>query len=169
MVGFWILFRSFPHKVCPFECSGYVSEIRKKDWKICHPFSLEGDRNESGKQTSFLPPLDVPKFRWWRCQNCLTEVAAKDYGTLFNCCSTKCRSNSTCSHVDSAAVLSGFQQVPKLVHNGRPVEANNSTKLSNDDHLLLCSDKKEKKAEVAHSIIKGTTQSSSFLMQYLIH
>jgi hypothetical protein len=154
------------------KCSGYVSEIRKKDWKIGHPFSLEGDRNDQPQeQTSFLPPLDVPKFRWWRCQNCLSEVAAKDNGTVFKCCSTKCRSNSTCSHVggSAAVLLSGFQQVPKLVQNGRPVLEANNSKLSNDDHLLLCSDKKNKKAEVAQGTIKGTTQSSSVLMQYLVH
>lgn len=60
-----------------FSIRGYVAEIRKKDWKRCYPFSLEGDQTESEEQTSFLPPLDVPKFRWWRCQNCLREVASK--------------------------------------------------------------------------------------------
>lgn len=143
-----------------FSIRGYVSEIRKKDWKICCPFSLEGDRTESEEQPSFLPPLDVPKCRWWRCQNCLREVAgkgaAKDYGTLINC-SSKCRSNSTCSHVSSlgsaAVLLPGFQQAPKLVLDGRSVDANTSTKLSNDNHILLCSDDKENKAELANTFI----------------
>ena len=153
-----------------------MSEIRKKDWKICCPFSLEGDRTESEEQPSFLPPLDVPKCRWWRCQNCLHEVAgkvaAKDYGTLINC-STKCRSNSTCSHVSSlgsaAVLLPGFQQAPKLVLDGRSVDANTSTKLSNDNHILLCSDNKENKAELANNTFIGTLNSSSVLLKYLIH
>ncbi|XP_023914131.1 protein EMBRYONIC FLOWER 1 [Quercus suber] len=146
-----------------FSIRGYVAEIHKKDWKRCYPFSLEGDQTESEEQTSFLPPLDVPKFRWWRCQNCLREVAskgaAKDDGTVLNCCSTKCRSNSTCSHVSSlgsaAVLLPGFQQAPKQVLDGRSVDANTSTKLSNDNHLLLCSDKKEKKVELANNTFIG--------------
>lgn len=156
--------------MCPFEFSGYVSEIRKKDWKICCPFSLEVDQTESEEQTSFLPPLEVPKFRWWHCQNCLNKVAAraaaKDYGKLFNSCGTKCGSNSNCSHVASAAMLlPGFQQAPKPVLGGKTsVVANTSTKPSNDNHLLLCSDKKQKKVEVVHGTIIGTLQSILFLL-----
>ncbi|KAF5456502.1 hypothetical protein F2P56_025977 [Juglans regia] len=142
-----------------FSIRGYVSEIRKKDWKICCPFSLEVDQTESEEQTSFLPHLEVPKFRWWHCQNCLNKVAAraaaKDYGTLFNCCGTKCGSNSNCSHVASAAMLlPGFQQAPKpVLGETTSVVANTSTILSNDNQLLLCSDKKQKKVEVAHGTI----------------
>lgn len=176
-VGFWIFFTSFPYKIRAFRCSGYVAEIRKKDWKRCYPFSLEGDQTETEEQTSFLPPLDVPKFRWWRCQNCLREVAskgaAKDNGTVLNCCSTKFRSNSTCSHVSSlgsaAVLLPGFQQAPKLVLDGRSIDANTSTKLSNDNHLLLCSDKKEKKVELANNTFIGTLQSSSVLLKFIYY
>lgn len=31
------------------------------------PFPLEGDD---------LPPLDIPRFRWWKCSNCILEVGA---------------------------------------------------------------------------------------------
>lgn len=137
-----------------FSIRAYVSEIRKKDWKKCYPFSLEGDQEDFEKQKSFLPSLDVPKFRWWRCQNCLSEVAAKDDGTLFNHCNTTYQSNSSCSHVVSQVLPSGVQAT-KPVLDGRPVETNMSTKLTNDNHLLLGSDMKEKKAEVANDTIIG--------------
>lgn len=132
---------------------------------MCCPFSLDVDQTKSEEQRSFLPSLEVPKFRWWHCQNCLNDVAARGpakdlYGTLINCFATKCSSNNNCSHVASAAVLlPGFQQDPKPV-----LVANTSAKVSNNNHLLSCSDKKKKKVEVAHGTIDGTLQSILFLL-----
>lgn len=154
---------SFPYEKLSFECSGYVSKVRKKYWKICCPFYLEVDRNESEEHTSFLPPLDAPKFRWWHCQNCLREFAAKDCGTLFNCCSTQCGSSSGCLHVGSAAVfLPGFKKTPKPVLSETSADANTSSKLNNDNRLLFCNDKKENNVEVAQNTLIGTLQSILF-------
>ncbi|XP_029127804.1 protein EMBRYONIC FLOWER 1 [Cajanus cajan] len=76
-----------------FSIRGYVSEIRKKDWKICWPFPV----HESDKQSSLLP-LDVPKYSCQRCHKSPQETAAKDIQkddqTDFGCYSTGCRSGS---------------------------------------------------------------------------
>ncbi|KAG2691829.1 hypothetical protein I3760_08G024900 [Carya illinoinensis] len=139
-----------------FSIRGYVSKVRKKYWKICCPFYLEVDRTESEEETSFLPPLDAPKFRWWRCQSCLSEFAAKDCGTLFNCCSTQCGSSSGCLHVGSAAVfLPGFQKTPNPVLSETSADAKTSTKLNDDNRLLFCNDKKENNVEVAQNTFIG--------------
>ncbi|MCD7447831.1 hypothetical protein HAX54_035309 [Datura stramonium] len=44
--------------------------MRNKDMKICSPFG------SSRKPEEQLPPLDVPKFKWWRCDKCLQEIGA---------------------------------------------------------------------------------------------
>ncbi|KAL5976863.1 hypothetical protein ACLOJK_021198 [Asimina triloba] len=57
-------------KCSHFSIRGYVAEIRRRDWKISWPFSppdKEGDH-------TWLPPLHVTEFRWWKCQNCLRTV-----------------------------------------------------------------------------------------------
>ncbi|GER32523.1 protein EMBRYONIC FLOWER 1 [Striga asiatica] len=53
-----------------FSIRGFVSEMRKRDRKKCNPFASEGESNNSGMD---LPPLSVPKFRWWQCPNCVPE------------------------------------------------------------------------------------------------
>ncbi|KAF5932082.1 hypothetical protein HYC85_028253 [Camellia sinensis] len=54
-----------------FSIRAYVAEICRKDWKICWPFSSLDDNQESKKLADMLPPLHVPEFRWWDCQNCV--------------------------------------------------------------------------------------------------
>ncbi|KAK7282995.1 hypothetical protein RIF29_12169 [Crotalaria pallida] len=80
-----------------FSIRGYVSEIRKKDWKTCWPFSVD----ESAEQPS-LPPLDFAKYRCQCCQNCPQESAGKDIDkddqTAFVCCTTQCRSDTNCNN-----------------------------------------------------------------------
>ncbi|KAK6129687.1 hypothetical protein DH2020_036553 [Rehmannia glutinosa] len=47
--------------------------MRKKDRKMCLPFaSKDGSDNDDDKD---LPPLSVPKFRWWQCPNCVPDIA----------------------------------------------------------------------------------------------
>ncbi|MCD7447827.1 hypothetical protein HAX54_035305 [Datura stramonium] len=53
-----------------FSIRGYVAEMRNKDMKICSPFG------SSRKPEEQLPPLDVPKFKWWLCDKCLQEIGA---------------------------------------------------------------------------------------------
>ncbi|MCD9644137.1 hypothetical protein HAX54_032123 [Datura stramonium] len=51
-----------------FSIHGYVSEMKNKDMKICSPFGSSSNPEEQ------LPPLDVPKFKWWRCDKCFQEI-----------------------------------------------------------------------------------------------
>ncbi|XAR69303.1 hypothetical protein NMG60_11000839 [Bertholletia excelsa] len=59
-----------------FSMRGYVAEMRKKDMSICVPFSFDGNQNKLEEQIKILPPLDVAKFRYWRCPSCLHEIGA---------------------------------------------------------------------------------------------
>ncbi|KAG8487693.1 hypothetical protein CXB51_018076 [Gossypium anomalum] len=60
-----------------FSIRGYASEMRGKDWKKSWPFALDGGQNIFKEQNCKLPPLLVPKFRWWCCQNCLRDTGAE--------------------------------------------------------------------------------------------
>ncbi|KAK9273954.1 hypothetical protein L1049_018766 [Liquidambar formosana] len=153
-----------------FSIRGYVAEIRKKDRKICWPFSIAGKHNKLDEQICTLPPLDVTKFRWWRCQNCLHEIdaegTAKEIGMVPNCCNTGCNSTGTCSHMsshhDAAMLPSDFQQASKLDSNvGRKADANTSAYVDSDPYLPSCNDKKEKKAEVVWTTIMGHENGSN--------
>ncbi|XP_059642081.1 uncharacterized protein LOC132284039 [Cornus florida] len=65
-------------KCSHFSIRAYVAEIRRKDWKISWPFSSVGDGEEQKEQADMLPPLHIPEFRWWGCQNCLRSSGATD-------------------------------------------------------------------------------------------
>ncbi|KAK7351477.1 hypothetical protein VNO77_10974 [Canavalia gladiata] len=132
-----------------FSIRGYVSEIRKKDWKICWPFPV----HESDRQPS-LPPLDVPKYRCRCCQNSLQEIASKDIQKDdqkdFDCCSTGCGSGTNCSN---AALKSGIQQDSMLdTLERRDIDLNTNLSCVND--CLPISNEKDKKAAVVHSRIE---------------
>lgn len=49
--------------------------MRKKNWKTCLPFELEGDNDVD--VVNNLPPLFVPSFRWWQCPTCVPENKAQ--------------------------------------------------------------------------------------------
>lgn len=55
-------------------CSGFVAGMRKKDWRTCLPFASEGNDVDL---VDNLPPLFVPRFRWWQCSNCIPNVETK--------------------------------------------------------------------------------------------
>lgn len=126
-----------------FSIREYVSEIRKKDWKLCWPFPID----ESDKQPSF-PPLDVPKHRCCRSPNYEQENAAKDIPkdiqTDFNRVSTGCRSDTNCSN---AALKPCIQKDPIsdiIVRRDIDLNAN----LNSVDCFLPITIEKEKKARV---------------------
>lgn len=48
-----------------FESSQYVFDMRQKDRSICLPFDSDGDSEQ------LLPPMVVPKYKYWLCENCL--------------------------------------------------------------------------------------------------
>ncbi|XP_010668151.1 protein EMBRYONIC FLOWER 1 isoform X2 [Beta vulgaris subsp. vulgaris] len=62
----------FTVKCNHFSIRGYVSEVRKKDPKICYPFPL---KDASEPLSIELPPMVVPKFRWWQCISCVPEAS----------------------------------------------------------------------------------------------
>ncbi|XP_031256628.1 protein EMBRYONIC FLOWER 1 isoform X2 [Pistacia vera] len=145
-----------------FSIRGYVSEIRKKNWKNCWPFALDDNHHKFEEQACTLPPLPVSKFRWWRCQNCLQEIGAESIkynnGNAFNYCSSaRFKSGGTCSHTSSLAPVQqlDFHQGPKLnILDRTIVDASTATNLNDDDfHPSSCTDKKEKKSESADNPI----------------
>lgn len=118
-----------------FSIRGYVSEVRKRDWKRCWPFALNGNHDNSDGQTSNLPPLTVPKFRWWQCQNCHQEITA----------------DGTASDIDVQEA-----QSPNTIEERNKVDSNAPAVLHRSCcHPSSCSDKKERKAEPAKIPVTG--------------
>lgn len=160
------------------KCSGYVSEMRRKNWKMCWPFASESELNNFEEQASMLPHLNVPKFKWWHCQNCLQEIGSrgieKDRLDL-NSCSVGFKSNTTNSQMPSfdntAILLSDYQQAQRSnIVEERIVDATNVN--SNMHHPSSRSDKKEEKVEVAATTSKGkytSSQSRFYWILYLLH
>jgi len=59
-----------------FSIRGYVATIRKLDRNTCWPFPqhlLETRLKEAGNMA--LPPLEIPDYRWWNCENCLRDIS----------------------------------------------------------------------------------------------
>ncbi|GLT85423.1 hypothetical protein SLE2022_036130 [Rubroshorea leprosula] len=139
-----------------FSLRGYVSEVRSKDWKKCWPFALDSIHNNSEEQSCELPPLDVPKFRWSSCQNCLRQVGAKhianEDGALCNTFG-KFKSFGSCRHRDATMLSSDFQQAANLnIYESRQTDANTSLNVNGNGYRhLLCGDKGEKKTKIAIS------------------
>ncbi|RVW17282.1 Protein embryonic flower 1 [Vitis vinifera] len=153
-----------------FSIRGYVAEVRKRDKKICWPFALDESHNKLEEQTCILPPLDVPKFRWWHCQNCLQEIGTKasekEIATVPSCNNTVYKSNGTCLHMTSrgaeTVLLLDYPRALNVdISEGRKVDASTSGNVNdNEHHVSLCSDKQDKQAEVACSIIIGDENRS---------
>lgn len=55
-----------------FSIRGYVAKVRKKDRNICWPFPLEEQ-----VQVDVLPPIHVPRFKYWKCTTCV-KIAKKE-------------------------------------------------------------------------------------------
>ncbi|XVE71038.1 hypothetical protein DITRI_Ditri10aG0118000 [Diplodiscus trichospermus] len=145
-----------------FSIRGYASEMRKRDWKKCWPFALDGGQNISEEQNCKLPPLLVPKFRWWCCQNCLQEIGAKGCingeRTVADS-SSKVKSFGSCpnvsSHGDAVTWLSDLQQVGKINVESRKHDADTCLNVDSSDCHPLFIDKSEKRAEIADIPIVG--------------
>ncbi|KAE9609150.1 hypothetical protein Lalb_Chr08g0243171 [Lupinus albus] len=120
-----------------FSIRGYVSEIRKKDWKVCWPFPID----ESEEQPS-PPLLDAPKYRCQCCQSC--PQVDKDDQTDFGCCNTQCRCDTNCNN---EALESGTQNgpMPETLER-RDIDLN--TNLSCVSDFLPFSNEEEKEAGV---------------------
>ncbi|KAK6927379.1 hypothetical protein RJ641_005970 [Dillenia turbinata] len=136
-----------------FSIRQYVSDMRKKDKSICWPIiSSNGDPNKSDGQTEVLPPLHVPKFRWWGCLNCLQTLGARDDPKeqlqIVPChCISESKFNTTCMHADK---LQLDLPLVTTLHVGE--QRNDAIALTDVKHnscsLPSCHNKEEKKKEV---------------------
>lgn len=76
VVGFRFHFACFSFSCFDFDGGAvgreYVWRIRSVDVGKCWPFDGDGDGNRSG----LLPPMEVPKFRWWSHEVELLRSAA---------------------------------------------------------------------------------------------
>lgn len=71
--------------------------MRKKDSKTCLPFSSQGVNDDL---VDNLPPLSVPKFRWWQCSTCVPDFAAESTGLEIVVADRSDAGTSSCQHVD---------------------------------------------------------------------
>ncbi|XP_065849366.1 protein EMBRYONIC FLOWER 1 [Euphorbia lathyris] len=121
-----------------FSIRKYVSDIRKKDWKVCWPFASDDDGNKCDEHECGLPPLCVPKFRYWRCQNCLREIGAGDVETdhapILKTSSSGFKSNIICSHAsilqDGAVLLYDLQHPDINIQEGKKIDVNASANMN---------------------------------------
>ncbi|KAF2286966.1 hypothetical protein GH714_036379 [Hevea brasiliensis] len=111
---------------------------------MCWPFASEGDSNKHDEQACGLPSLHVPKFRYWRCHNCLSDIGAKCIGN------------------DYGPSLNLVVQALKRHILEKKFDANASTVLNNttEYHPVSCIDKKENKTEVAIPAIEHNMEST---------
>lgn len=71
--------------------------MRNKDKKTCLPFSSQGV--DDGLADN-LPPISVPKFRWWRCSTCVPDFAADSAALQMVLADRSDPGTSTCQHVN---------------------------------------------------------------------
>eukprot|EP00253_Pinus_taeda_P008189 PITA_08189 len=76
--GKWLSDDEISNSTCQhFSIRGYVAKICKLDRNMCWPFPqqlLETRLKEAGNLA--LPPLEIPCYRWWNCENCLGDIGA---------------------------------------------------------------------------------------------
>ncbi|XP_051119383.1 protein EMBRYONIC FLOWER 1 [Andrographis paniculata] len=61
-----------------FSIRGFVAGVREKDWKMCLPFDSAAD----DVLMENLPPLSIPKSRWWHCTHCVPDIHADEKSAL---------------------------------------------------------------------------------------
>eukprot|EP00258_Populus_trichocarpa_P030323 XP_024446342.1 protein EMBRYONIC FLOWER 1 isoform X3 [Populus trichocarpa] len=136
---------------------------------MCWPFVSDGDSNNYEEQACLLPPLHVPKFRFWRCQNCVWEVGAKGtancYGTALKSCGAELKSTNVCSHGpnfdDAARLPSDVQEATNQeIPEGRQADVFASLNSTSKSHHSLSIDKNEKKTKDMNGSIIGKHMGS---------
>ncbi|KAG5225378.1 protein EMBRYONIC FLOWER [Salix suchowensis] len=153
-------------KCSHFSMRGYVSEIRKRDWKMCWPFVSDGDSNNYEEQACLLPPLHVPKFRFWRTANC--------YGTALHSCGTELKSTNVCSHGpnydDDAMLPSDVQEATNQeIPEGRQADVFAGLNSTSICHHSLSIDKNEKKTKDMNRSIIGKHMGSEDILKQENH
>ncbi|XP_048132984.1 uncharacterized protein LOC115754018 isoform X2 [Rhodamnia argentea] len=114
--------RDYIGKCKCFSIREYVAEMRKKDEKICWPFTSGGNINAIKEQACKLPPLPLQNYQLRRCLNCLKRInvkaGRKETGTVLKCCSKRCLFDGPCSQMWSICEPSktalDFQETLKL-------------------------------------------------------
>ncbi|XP_041989899.1 protein EMBRYONIC FLOWER 1-like [Salvia splendens] len=81
-----------------FSIRGFVAGMRKKDPKTCFPFTSQGVNDDL--VDNLLPPLSVPKFRWWQCPACVSDFSAESTGLKMVLADRSDAGTSSCLHVD---------------------------------------------------------------------
>ncbi|XP_031373231.1 protein EMBRYONIC FLOWER 1 isoform X2 [Punica granatum] len=140
-----------------FSIRKYVSDMRLKDDKACWPFESNTKSGPTELQSKYpLPPLDVPKFRWWQCQNCLQGICDKENGksVLVNDLSVECNSDGpSCTDIaltrsETMVLVSDFKQILILDNGADKREADADCLVgvtANEPRALLRSDKREER------------------------
>lgn len=79
-----------------FSIRGFVAGMRKKDWNTCLPFASQRVNDDL---VDNLPPLSVPKFRWWQCSNCVPDISAESTALEMLFADRSDAGTSSCQHV----------------------------------------------------------------------
>lgn len=147
-------------------CSKYVSNMRQRDNKACWLFESEMKYGSAALKPKYpLPPLDVPKFRWWQCINCLQGMCEKENGksVLANNLNSECAQNGPSytriplTRSETMVLVSELKQILKL---GRAEKGEaNADRLvqvaANKSCILVGSDQKEERDVGSDGTIKG--------------
>ncbi|KAJ8432391.1 hypothetical protein Cgig2_009993 [Carnegiea gigantea] len=141
-----------------FSIRGYVSEIRKRDPKLCNPFAPYGSHGDFIEPNHELPPMEVPNFRWWQCGGCVPEAAGVSSGTG--------KEGEKPAHKADGGMQNG--QASKVdAPTGRNSEASTSTDSNDNRNLVptICADPKGKgKAHAEDELPPLTGHENGFLM-----
>lgn len=131
--------RDYNGKCERFSIREYVSEMRRKDEKICRPFTSDGHINAINEQACKPLPQPLQNSQSWQCLNCLNiEAGRKETGTVVKCCSKRCLFDGPCSQMWSTSEPSNpvvdFQETLKLeVTENREAIPDTSTFLTKSD------------------------------------
>ncbi|KAK9689127.1 hypothetical protein RND81_09G037000 [Saponaria officinalis] len=140
-----------------FSIRGYVSEVRKKDPKLCYPFTV----NDTTDPRLELPPMVVPNFRWWRCVSCVPEAKTilKNSGGAGN------EEAQNDANANASILLLG--QTSKVDNEDRIQKTDASTSSDSNDNKNvspISADRKGKgKAHVNDDILPSSDCGNGFL------
>ncbi|KAK4755901.1 hypothetical protein SAY87_009658 [Trapa incisa] len=140
-----------------FSIRKYVSDRRQKESKTYGLFGFDKRSASAELDPTFsLPPIDVPKFRWWQCRNCLEGVSEKENGKPMLVNNLNVDSNSdgpSCSHIaltgnETMVLVSEFKQILNLNNSAEKGDANAGLLVqvtADESHALPCSDQKHER------------------------
>lgn len=150
-----------PAKCNHFSIRGYVSEVRKRDPKLCDPFSPYVSREGSTDTKHELPPMVVPKFKWWKCDGCILGVGSSN--GIGN------KSQKSTNEVDAPMPLIEHTSEVDAPRERNTDQASTSTDSNNDNRNVapsstICADPKGKgKAHVEDELVPQTGYENGFL------